>query len=333
MLILTLKLLGVIGEDYGDRCDCGYYLLTDGSEGKLTSISCTNPICPIESQFKIKEMLEILGIKVNLGEEKAGRIVDYLFDHNIASYRNNLDLLNLDEEIIFQMPNSLIAPLLALKQAISDINARGGITLAQYMSLWCFNGIGETYCNRIFSTYSSIEDFYKDMLDYDDNGNISTSFESKIKGYKFISEFIHISFSTPTVKMIYETLLSVKDEVIRCIDIFKIKKVASKILQLCITGEILRVKQNDGSLFKPRERFAEYISNKYNINVILNKNYSNIVDFVIMDTPSNSRKAKAARKAKRKDAPAIKMMREGKDPGCKLITSDELIRKIEYGEF
>lgn len=312
--------MGLVPEEYPDTCECGFLFDATGQDGKYTSITCSNPKCPIHSQFTITEMLTKLGIKANLGEEKAGIIVDHLINQKNFDYRCCMDLIAIPGNVLMYMPASVVTPIIILQEKVKKINDNGGITLPVYMSLWCFPNIGDTYCSRIFSTYSTIEEFYKDFFDapYQEG---------------FIAKFLNISDTTTTVINITQTLKRNYDEILRCAKYFKFKKVAKTLLQLCITGEISRVKKPDGSMFKPRETFASYLMDKYGVNVVLNKSYNSKVDFVVMDSPSNSRKAQMARKAKRQDPYALEAIQRGEDPGCKLITSDELIKIIEGGIF
>lgn len=320
MLILTLKLIGLVPEEYPDTCECGFLFDATGKDGKYTSIVCSNPECPIHSQFTITEMLTKLGIKANLGEEKAGVIVDYLLQQKNFDYRCCMDLIALPENILMCMPSSVVVPLVTLQRKVKELNDNGGITLPTYMSLWCFSNLGDTYCSRIFSTYSTVDEFY-------------TDFFKAASQEVFISKFLNISESTATVTSITNILRKHYNEILRCADYFKFKTVAKTLLQICITGEVSRVRRPDGSMFKPRDTFATYLMDTYGVNVVLNKSYNSKVDFVVMDSLSNSRKAQMARKAQRKDPYALAAIQRGEDPGCRLITSDELVKIIEGGIF
>ena len=327
MLILNLKLKGLVPPEYPDTCECGFAFEAYGNDGKFTSIDCTNTMCPIKSQFTITEMLEKLNIKANIGDEKAAQIVKYMLSKPEYDYKCCMDLLAIPRDEVYMFPNNLVTPIAVLLRKVDDINNSGGITLPVYMSLWCFDGLGETYCQRIFATYSSIQEFYEEF-----EKKTSDATNKTYDKRALIAKYINQSEGTATVYKIYNILTEYKEEILRCSKYFKFKSVPKKLLQLCITGEVINVRREDGTVFKPRDTFGEYLRDKYNINIVLNKSYNSKVDFVVCDTPSNSRKAVAARKATRKDEfsqasddPAIKN-------GNRLITSDELVKLLESNQ-
>lgn len=292
MLSLTLKVAGIIPYNYPSRCKCGYEFTNNFN---LTEATCSNPYgCPTESAFKILYMLNILGIKCGIGKEICEDIA-----YNAENYTHHLDLFRLSDLDLFKCRTLTSSRVLTLEYELEKINDNGGIRLSTYVSLFNFDGLGETYCNKIFGNYDNLDKFYSEVMT--DNS------KQKIAKYLGISEY------TDTVIKINKILKSNRSLLFSYLDLFKIKESHNKTINICITGAITNVLDDNGNFFKPREKFAEYLSDKYSINFIVEKSASAIVKYVICDNPNGSSKEKKA--------------------GNRLITSDKLIEILESGVY
>ncbi len=290
MLSLTLKVSGIMPYNYPSKCRCGYEFKNNFN---LTEAVCSNPSgCPTESAFKILNMLNILGIKCGIGKEICEDIA-----YNAENYNHHLDLFKLSDLDLFRCRTLTSSRVLTLEYELEKINNNGGIRLATYVSLFNFDGLGETYCNKIFGNYDSLENFYNEVMDSNSRRNIA--------------KYLGISEYTDTVIKIDKTLKSSRVLLLSYLDLFKIKESHNKTINICITGAITNVLDENGNFFKPREKFAEYLTDKYSINFIVEKSASAIVKYVICDNPSGSSKERKA--------------------GNRLITSDKLIEILEGG--
>lgn len=318
MKIITLKMLGILPDEYPDTCECGFAFETDGADGKFTNIYCTNPNCIFHTMFLIPKVLEKLGIKAQLGENKAKILLENF------KLKSHLDMFGLENELL---PSSVSLPVLRSINELKKINDLGGITLAQYISLWCFDTIGDTRSYRIFETYSTLDEFYDD---FDKNSNTDI-FHRK----EFIAKFLGIGAFNKTVDEIIKTLVIYRAELYRCLKYFKIRPVSNVVIRVCITGEITKVLDDNGKFFKPRDKFVDYIANKYSINVILAKQFTNDVDFLICDANiSTSSKYKKAVKLQRKDRYARDvLLANGQPVGNRVINSSDFVDMLNKGEY
>lgn len=292
LLSITLKVAGIIPYNYPGKCKCGYEFKNNFN---LTEAVCSNPYgCPTESAFKIVNMLNILGVKCGIGKEICEDIA-----YNALNYNHHLDIFSLSDLDLKECRTITTTRVMPLIYELEKINASGGIRLSTYISLFNFDGLGESYCNKIFGNYDNLDKFYKEIIT--DNSR------------KLISNFIGISPYTDTVINIDKILRNNKELIYKYINKFIIKSSHDTSISICITGAITRVLDNEGNFFKPRERFAEYLSDRFKINFNIEKTASNNVRYVICDNPSGSRKEKKA--------------------GDRLVKSDELIKILESEVF
>lgn len=291
MLNFTLALAGILPNSYPISCKCGY--LFDNNEN-LTKTSCTHRLgCPTQSGYKILATLKILRINCGLGEVLCEDIA-----YNAENYNHHLDIFRLNNFEVFNCSSSAIPKVFLAQEALKRINEEGGISLATYISLYFFPNFGESYATRIFEDYDDLELFYKEVIDNQD-----------CNPKHYIANKIGIAFYTNTVHNIYEYLYSNRDLLLKNLELFTIKKSHSSTIRICITGAVIRTLDDNGDYFKPREKFADYLSDKFSINVVLEKSATKSVEYVVCDAPSGSRKEKAA--------------------GNRLVTSDRLVEILK----
>lgn len=320
MLVLTLKMLGIVPECYPDTCECGYLVETNMSSDwdlskSLTSLNCTNATCTTHSAFNIVNMLDVLGLKINLGPNIAEMIMEE------TDLKCHLDILGLTDQQITSLSRPAMLPLFRLRSRVAELNESGGITVAKYIQLWGLPNLGKDRANAIFGTISSLADFYSNIMPY------------TLEARNFIAEKLHQSPYTKSITDIINTLTMYKDELLRCIKYFNITPVSDTVIQVVITNEITRVLDDNGNQFKPRSKFVEWVSQKYGINVILNSSFSQKnTNFCIADVRTGTKKEKDASKFLRNDSKALQILSQGGQVGSRLVYSDEFIKLLETGQ-
>lgn len=292
ILNFTLALSNITPTSYPTQCKCGYMFT---SNDNLTKTHCTRPTgCPTESGYKILNVLDTLRIKCGLGKTLCEDIA-----YNAQNYLHHLDIFKLTNFDVLNCSSAVVPKIIAVQENLKKINEDGGIKLSTYIVLFNFTKIGETYATKIFEDYNNLIKFYEDNIDK------KTSVEIR----NYIASKINISSYTDTVYDIGKTLLENREILFKYLDLFKFKEVHSKTIRICITGSVRKVLDDNGNYFAPREKFADYITDKYNINCILDKAVTNSTNYVICDSPSGSNKARKA--------------------GNRLITSDKFVEIIK----
>lgn len=287
MLTLTLSIAGLVPYSLPIQCTCGFLLQNNDN---LTQTSCSNKFgCPTESGYKILAMLKQLRISCGLGEVLCEDIA-----YRAKNYKHHLDIFRLEFSDLYQCQTGVASKVSQCQDQLKEINNNGGISLATYIALYYFKNFGETYANKVFEDYDDLNKFYQEVID-------NNSLDPKI----YISTKLNISYTTDTVKNILNYLIMYRDILLENIELFNIKKSHDKTVRICITGAITRCTDDNGEYFKPRERFADFLSDKFKINVIIEKSASKNVEYVVCDSNTGSRKAKAA--------------------GNRLVTSDTLM--------
>lgn len=152
---------------------------------------------------------------------------------------------------------------------INNINFDEPISLSTYLQLWCLPGIGLSNSNSITSQCKSIDDLY-DKLDY-----------------QYLSDCLNISHTSITVANIYKLLKSNEIKIRYISQYFNIIKKNGKSITVCITGEVKG--------FKPRDKFATYLSYKYGLDVILSSTITRKVDYLISNSLTGTSKETKAR--------------------------------------
>lgn len=258
-------------DSYPIACECGFLLQTNSN---LTKIVCSNPDCPIHNAFKLPAALEAFNLKINIGVNKSEDILEYLQLPHVMS------IFSVDKDYIVKKGGPYARDLIKIYNSVLELN-KTGITVSQYMNAWSFNGIGSTRCTDIFTPYSSIEKFYKD-------------YEDPIELRRYIARRCNISMGCDTVERIANILITNKDGIIECAKPFRFKKTSSQVIQFTITKDIHNVTRHDKTEFKPRELFADYLNDLFDVQLIYYKTFSQKCNYLICDEACNTMKIKKA---------------------------------------
>ena len=143
------------------------------------------------------------------------------------------------------------------------------ITLSTYLQLWCLPNLGSSNSNSIASKCKSIDDLYEKL------------------NYDFLGNCLNISATSITVVRLYKMLKLNENNIKQISNYFNIIKKSGKSLVVCITGEIKG--------FKPRDKFASYLSYKYGVDVIVSSTLTRKVDYLICNSLSGTSKENKAR--------------------------------------
>ena len=303
MLINTLKLMGQLPTELPIQCECGWALATNYNIGVIdsnfTELYCTNLNCPISNSKKVARALQILNLKVDMSNERALLILI----HN--NFGNHMDIFSL-EDPMKQLPSTAYNAGLKLIMTLKKWReTKHCISLSDYMDMYNYESLGSTRCQEIFLGFTDPKNFYDFFTE---NGILN-----KEKLVKHIASRIGQGNITSTVYHIASVLLFNRKEILRTAEYFNFKKSGTGVLRLVITNEISLSTDENGKPFKPRETYKDYLERKYNINVILAKNVSEKMNYLILDSPINSRKANSA-------------------PKEKVITSCELEKLLDEGK-
>ena len=277
--IVDLIVHGEIPYTTPHLCECGVELVVNEN---LTQIKCGDPDCIIHNSQKFLDMLDILGIRVGIGDVNSESIMDALgINRPIEIFKPDLDIKNI--------PSRLYLVTNKLMEKVKEI--KNGIEFDKFMMIQFLPILGRTRSKALFSPFGNPEEFYK----YIDE-------EMDLKDY--ISETLNIASYTDTVLSIKETLETKREQILDYAKWFKFKKSFGKeIYYITITGNILYVKDDDGNIFSNRDKFAPYLSEKFGINIQSVGFSVDKTNILIMD--SDMRSNNKYRKATQNNIPVV----------------------------
>lgn len=271
------------------ECECGSDLLVNSS---LTRLYCSNNACIVHSSQKFKEMLDILNIKVGIGDQLSEEIVNYL------DITRPIEIFNVNFEDI-NIPSQYYTAMRKLMDEINRIKTEG-IDLYEFICILFLPILGKTRSKVIFSSFSTIQEFFD-------------KFENDSQLETYLSDVLEISEYTDTVQDIIETLNENKDWILEVSKWFKFNKSYGETFYITLTGSVLNVKDDEGNLFSPRDKFAKYVSDKVGANIQVVGFSENKTNVLIMDTDMRSNRK--YQKAKKSNIP--------------VMTSDEFLNKMK----
>lgn len=267
-------------------CECGAPFVTNSN---MTKTKCVNPECPIHNSYKTEKAFDILGVKGGVGALRAQDLARQL------RYPDFMDIFNVD--YIRDRMRELGVYHKSVVDTLSkfeDKNNNEGFTLPTIMHVFQFKNIGATQSVLIFSGLNNFEDFLMKAGYYEDKDN-------KHVFCDYVSDKIKVSKYSDTVKGISEVLYYNIDYILKYEKLFNKKNsnlLDAPTIFIVISGAINKVLNDNGERFLPRETFADYLTDKYGINVecissISKKN----IDFLITDGGmENNNKFKKAQK-------------------------------------
>ena len=271
MLLLTQKLYKLIPNSYPVVCSDGWLLEVNPNE---TRINCSNKLCPVDNAMKLDRALDILEVDCKVGPSRALGIIERLgLEHHMDIF-NKIDRIYEYEELLTGADITII-------NAIIDYNDKmknNPIDLYKFMNCWGLEQLGATNSQKVFNDVDDLEEFY-DNIESDIcwiNKNLSDKL--KIDGY------------SQTIKDIESFLLENKRYILDTASNFKFKKAKKGTVVITITGEISKSKREDGTSYKPRQKFAEEMSDKYGINVLYSNHITQNTNYLICDSDNGHTK-------------------------------------------
>lgn len=254
------------------RCECGEELIVNEN---LTSVECQNPECRIHGSKKLIDLLNILGISVGIGENNSQEIMD------ILGIGNPVDIFEIDFSAIVK-PSRYFVILTNLEKSIYKIKSEG-IEFYKFIYLFFFKHLGRTRCKDLFSGISNPKEFFD-------------KYPSEVLINEYVSEKLNIMPYRDTVVMITNDLFNNKEYILDIASNLTFKEsVGGEIFYITMTGPILYARDDDGLNFSNRDKFPEFVSRKYGINVQAMGLTASKTNYLIMDSNmmSNSKYKKA----------------------------------------
>lgn len=254
------------------RCECGEELIVNEN---LTSVECQNPECKVHGSKKLIDLLNILGISAGIGENNSQEIMD------ILGISNPVDIFKVDFSNITK-PSKYFVVLTNLEKSIHKIKSEG-IEFYKFMNLFFFKHLGITRSKDLFSGITSPQDFFRE-------------YPNEILINEYVSKRLNIMPYRDTVVMITDDLFNNKEYILDIASNLKFKEsISGEIFYIAMTGPILYARDDNGLNFSNRDKFPEFVSRKYGINIQATKINSNKTRYLIMDSNmmSNSKYRKA----------------------------------------
>lgn len=251
----------ILPEALPHTCECGGELETNES---LTEVWCSNPFCFVHNANKMVKMFDILGIKSNIGESRASEIVTSLkMLHPLEIFQEKFtdELMYLGEK-----------PYIDLASSVREFILHP-IKLSTFIDAIQMETIGTTRANLIFNDFKTPDEFYNKLH--------STE---KVEFRKYLGECIKISSVSDTVKAIYDELIRAEKFIKYLAEPFKFQNVMDKTIYISITGPVTQLVDDNEKPFAPREKLGQYLTEKFNINVIPTSISKKHVSYLVMDT-------------------------------------------------
>lgn len=291
MLMLTQKLYRLIPDSYPISCEDGWLLSVNENE---TRLNCTNELCPVDGALRLDKALDILEIDCEIGPIGALKLTLRLGLNYHMDIFNKLEHLG---QVEHELETGDITHLNSIVKYMNDIENHP-IDLHKFMSCWCFEPLGSTNSQKVFVGLENLEEFY-DLTQ-----------QSKIVMNEFVGKRLGISPYCDTVNNITRFMKSNKDILLETASKFKFKKKKSGKITVTITGDVVQVRRENGSAYKPRDKFIEAMSDKYGVNITYSKHITQTLDFLICDGDNGHTKIN-------------KVMNDPAYSNLKLVTSKE----------
>lgn len=220
---------------------CGYPIIINRER---TIMRCSNNCCPQHLAHRADLMLKQMNIK-GIG---AGIAYQLISENNLTCH---VDILGLTLE---QMPSK--NSLEVRKKYWTALQRGREQTLGKVLRFYQLDEIADQKADQITEGFSS----FKELFD---------AFPTGPELLQHLKKSYKQQTLTETLGKNTYHLLRAKEELMRIEKYFKIVKLVSNKLRVCITGEVVSV-YSDYLPMKPRENFF----------VLLNKKYEGIVSFV-----------------------------------------------------
>lgn len=263
---------GTLFPEFPYECECGSDLMTNDM---MTSLFCSNLNCPTHQGYGLEAALKIWGIKAPIGEVTANSITQWI------DINSPIEVLKPENIERIRMMGTSATYDLADEL---DKFRKNPVKLWKIVDSMNLKNLGTVRAQKLFSNISSPTEFF-------------SGFKQVTDMIVYISRQLGISGQSSTVYEICEILLGVSDILGRSetyINYEKIDKTKSSI-RIAITGDVTLARDSDGKVFLPRERFADYLSDNYNVNVIIGGFSIKETSILIMDTDmTNNSKFKKA---------------------------------------
>lgn len=289
MLVLTEKLLGFIPGVYPHSCEDSW-LLEKNESG--TQVRCTNDFCPITDSYKLKEALDLLEFRINVGDLTSLEIILAL------ELETHMHIFKLACESISEGTrdawDKYSLKLNLIQEQIAARNANGGFRLADYMDAWGCEQLGSTRAEKIFGRISNLNEFYN-------------TYNDEISMCEFVGKKLNNSPYCSTVLNIVYFLRRNKHFILDIAKYFVFKQpvtvdTSSSIgdISVCITGEIQCLFDENGNqkVFKPRAKVISYWEERYGIPIDFHKSLTQKTRFLINDEGNRKGKVKKIKNEK-----------------------------------
>ena len=196
---------------------------------------------------------------------------------------NKLDTILLDS--LYRISRTILNDggyfnqLIPIIQKMNELNSTVGIHLHKFMQMWNFSSIGETYTQKIFMEFSTIEEFYD-------------KFETQREMAKYIASKLGIESYTDTVINICNTMEFYKEDIQRVSKSFKFRPAVKGLepILVTITNSITTRNPHTGEPFSPRESFIDFCIEEYGVPIIYKKSYTSDLKYIIADDRSGGNK-------------------------------------------
>lgn len=246
------------------KCSCGYRLLLNE---KLTELKCSNPVCPAHMSMRMDDMFKQLNMK-DIGPSTC---YDIIVENNLV-HHTQVFALGVND-----MPSRNSE---AVKEKFyNEIHKVKKLSLSNVAKLLRIEDM-QTRCEDIFKGYSDIDLFYKDF-NYNED---------------FISNQLRMNKGVLTAKFT-EALTSQELNLRGLCKLFTIAKSGKMSITVCMTGDILNVRDANGKIYSSREVFLKEMQDISEgvIDIVSKSGMSMKVDYLITDTPnSNTKKNRTA---------------------------------------
>lgn len=250
--IIPLKFRGLIPEE----CDCGGHFVLNLN---MTQLSCSNPTCPYHMAQRMDSMLKQLNVK-DIGPSKClAMIEENGLVHHTQVFRLGVD----------QMPS--VNQLTVRERYYDEIQKVKSLTLASIAKLLRAPDM-QTRCEDIFKGYNDIDTFYTDF-NYDEN---------------FIARQLGMSKGILTGRFT-QHLIQYESILRGLCQHFQIINVASESLVICMTGDVVTARREDGTYYKSREVFLKEMQDLTQgiVNIVKKTSVSDKIHYLITDTPDS----------------------------------------------
>lgn len=247
-----------------DTCECGSKLLLNDS---MTRLTCSNMICSYHMSQRMDSMLKQLNVK-DIGPSTCQTIIE----ENQLVHHTQVFLLGIED-----MPSRNQHHI--KEKYYSEIHKVEALPLHDVAKLLRAPDM-QSRCDDIFAGYNDVSKFYEDF-DYNE---------------WFISKRLNMKPGKLTSRFT-DSLLKLEPILRGLCEEFKLSKVASETIVICMTGDVLYATRDDGTTYKSREVLLKELQDATRgiVNIVNKKSMSQKVNYLITDTPErNTKKLRTA---------------------------------------